>query len=272
MSPVVNTATSILYPFDQKSFLGELTVRASVSSVDIRRVQSFRAKVFAPAAQRDADVFDDSSVHLLVEDRSFDRLVACCRLTVFDPAQITKGYSGQFYDLSKLEFFPTSTIEIGRFCIAPGYRNPDALRILWGMITAIVDHSGIGLLFGCSSFPGTDARPYYAAFNMLEAVHLAPQQWRPTEKTRDIVRFNSQVVPCNTDGGWAAIPPLLRTYLSMGGWVSDHAVIDRSLNTLHVFTGVEVSAIPRARRDRLRRLSSRLFEGVSEVILPPKSR
>ena len=31
----------------------------------------------------------------------------------------------------------------------------------------------------------------------------------------------------------------------MGGWVSDHAVVDRQMNTLHVFTGLEIAAIPR---------------------------
>ena len=49
-----------------------------------------------------------------------------------------------------------------------------------------------------------------------------------------------------------AMPPLLRTYLLMGGWVSDHAVVDRDLNTLHVFTGLEIRAIPPARARLLR--------------------
>ena len=48
------------------------------------------------------------------------------------------------------------------------------------------------------------------------------------------------------------MPPLLRSYLTMGGWVSDHAVVDRDLNTLHVFTGLEISAIPPARARALR--------------------
>ena len=51
------------------------------------------------------------------------------------------------------------------------------------------------------------------------------------------------------------MPPLLRTYLGMGGWVSDHAVIDRAMNTLHVFTGVEVAAIPPARAKALRAIA-----------------
>jgi putative hemolysin len=48
------------------------------------------------------------------------------------------------------------------------------------------------------------------------------------------------------------MPPLLKTYLMMGGWVSDHAVIDRQMNTLHVFTGVEIVAIPETRKRLLR--------------------
>ena len=48
------------------------------------------------------------------------------------------------------------------------------------------------------------------------------------------------------------MPPLLRTYLLMGGWVSDHAVVDRDLNTLHVFTALEIRAIPPARARLLR--------------------
>ena len=48
------------------------------------------------------------------------------------------------------------------------------------------------------------------------------------------------------------MPPLLRTYLLMGGWVSDHAVVDRAMNTLHVFTGLEIAAIPEARKRLLR--------------------
>ena len=52
------------------------------------------------------------------------------------------------------------------------------------------------------------------------------------------------------------MPPLLRSYLAMGGRVSDHAVIDRQLNTLHVFTGLETAAIPEARKRLLRAVAA----------------
>ena len=66
-----------------------------------------------------------------------------------------------------------------------------------------------------------------------------------------------EVVPLKAQGfdrdaALRGLPPLLRSYLAMGGWVSDHAVVDRDLNTLHVFTAVEISSIPAERAETLR--------------------
>ena len=47
------------------------------------------------------------------------------------------------------------------------------------------------------------------------------------------------------------MPPLLKTYLSMGAWVSDHAVVDFNMKTLHLFTGMEISKIPKRRKQFL---------------------
>lgn len=43
------------------------------------------------------------------------------------------------------------------------------------------------------------------------------------------------------------LPPLLRGWLALGAEVSDHAVIDRDLGTMHVFTALPVAAIPPGR-------------------------
>jgi putative hemolysin len=68
-----------------------------------------------------------------------------------------------------------------------------------------------------------------------------------------VVKFPALVGPvADRRAALAALPPLLRTYLSMGGWVSDHAVVDRALDTLHVFTCVEVDRVPPARAASLR--------------------
>jgi putative hemolysin len=131
--------------------------------------------------------------------------------------------------------------------------DPDVLRVAWGAMTAYVDAQGVELLFGCASFAGTDARAHYDAFAMLKARHLAPRRWVPRVKASDVFRFAARLRrKPDAKKAMGAMPPLLRTYLMMGGWVSDHAVVDRQMNTLHVFTGVEIAAIPDARKRLLR--------------------
>jgi putative hemolysin len=110
------------------------------------------------------------------------------------------------------------------------------------------------MLFGCSSFKGTDAENYHDSFAMLAAKHLAPRRWWPRVKAPSVVNFARKLRRRQPDAKQAMLrmPPLLRTYLLMGGWVSDHAVVDRQMNTLHVFTGLEIAAIPPARKRLLR--------------------
>ena len=117
-----------------------------------------------------------------------------------------------------------------------------------------VDRHDVGLLFGCTSFAGTDPAPYDDCFHLLGAAHLAPSNLQPLTKSPEIHSF-SDLYPKTRPNIMAArktMPSLLRSYLGMGGWVSDHAVIDRALNTLHVFTGVEIAKIPESRKRLLR--------------------
>ncbi|HBV53616.1 MAG TPA: ornithine-acyl-ACP acyltransferase, partial [Rhodobacteraceae bacterium] len=83
------------------------------------------------------------------------------------------------------------------------------------------------------------------AFTILRQRHLAPRRWLPRVKAPQVFRF-ARLLRRTPDAKLAQLrmPPLLRTYLLMGGWVSDHAVVDSHMNTLHVFTGLEIAAIP----------------------------
>jgi len=170
-----------------------------------------------------------------------------------DGEAIGQTYSSQFYDLSALTAYSGPLLEIGRFCTDPLTNDPDVLRLAWGALANVVDTNGVRLLFGCSSFQGLDPEPYLDAFALLRARHLAPQEWRPKVKSTDVFDFKLRIgAHSNLAGANAQLPPLLKTYLLMGGWVSDHAVIDAEMNTLHVFTGVEVNNIPETRKKLLR--------------------
>ncbi|MGR3368151.1 MAG: GNAT family N-acetyltransferase [Sagittula sp.] len=233
---------------------GRYAARLAAGPADVAAAQALRGRAFLGGARPDIDAFDAICDHVLVEDLRSGRLVCCFRfLRLGSGAEIGRSYAAQYYDLSRLEAFDGAMVEMGRFCVDPEVHDPDVLRLAWGAMTAYVDGQGVELLFGCASFAGTDAHVYSDAFAMLKARHLAPARWLPRVKAGDVYPF-AQRLRRKPDArkGLLRMPPLLRTYLLMGGWVSDHAVVDRQMNTLHVFTGVEIALIPAARKRLLR--------------------
>ncbi|MCL4187431.1 MAG: GNAT family N-acetyltransferase [Rhodobacteraceae bacterium] len=227
---------------------------------DIARAQRLRYLAFIarrlpagaapPADARDVDDYDARCRHVLVEERASGTLVCCFRILPFARGdEIGQSYSAQFYELDALRGYPGRMAEMGRFCMHPAWHDPDILRVAWGAMTRIVDEEGVEMLFGCSSFMGTEAEAYRDAFALLRERHLAPRRWLPRVKAPAVFRFGRLLRRMKADPRRAmqGMPPLLRTYLLLGGWVSDHAVVDRHLGTLHVFTGLEIRSIPPAR-------------------------
>jgi len=204
------------------------------------------------AATCDRDGFDAACDHVLIEDIGSGAVVGGFRLRLFSGAAVGHSYCAQFYDLSRLAGFGAPMLELGRFCLHPDRHDTDILRLAWAAITRRVDGAGAGLLFGCSSFAGCDPAPYGDAFALLRDGHGAPEGWRPGVKAPEVVGFATLAPMGDRARALRSLPALLRTYLAMGGWVSDHAVVDRAMGTLHVFTGLEIARVPPGRARLLR--------------------
>lgn len=238
----------------QARYPGNYVARLASAPGDVEAAQELRGRVFRASNARDADGYDAMCRHMLIERVEDGVLVATFRILTFSSgAEIGRSYSAQYYALDALESYNAPMVELGRFCVAPDLEDPDVLRVAWGALAQIVDAEGIEMLFGCSSFQGTEVARYGDAFAMLSERHLAPKRWWPKVKAPDVFRFARALrrVPDRAKA-LKSMPPLLRSYLTMGGWVSDHAVVDRDLNTLHVFTGLEIASIPAARAKVLR--------------------
>lgn len=232
---------------------GRYSVSQAFGEVDIRTAQAFRARCFGLADTTDNDAFDADCTHILIRAIADGTLVCCFRMMPLTGSEISRSYSAQYYELSALEAYEGRMVEMGRFCVDPDLNDPDVLRVAWGAMTSYVDQNGVGLLFGCSSFNGTETADYLDAFAVLKARHLAPKRWLPRVKAPHVFKFAARLRrKPDVRKAMLHMPPLLRTYLMMGGWVSDHAVVDQEMNTLHVFTGVEIGTIPHARKRLLR--------------------
>ncbi|WP_240473778.1 GNAT family N-acetyltransferase [Thioclava pacifica] len=230
---------------------GKYHVHEARSPAARAALMALRSAAFR-AGGDDADGFDPACRHVLIEDESGP--AAGFRLLALpDGAALGQSYSARFYDLSPLSDWPGPVLELGRFCTRADLRDPDVLRLGWAAITRIAEATGADLLIGCSSFAGADWEQHRAGLAHLAARALGPEALRPRPKASERVDYPAQLVQAAGDP--SALPPLLRSYLGMGGWVSDHAVIDRDLDTCHVFTALQIAAIPEARLRSLRMLA-----------------
>jgi putative hemolysin len=239
---------------------GHLGVRLAVNEAELDAVQALRYRVFyeemgaqadagTTATRRDADEFDAVADHLLVVDHDLgegaNSVVGTYRL-IREPAaaKIGRFYSAGEYDISVLERFPGARLELGRSCTSAAYRSRAVLQLLWRGIAAYVFHYGIELMFGCASLAGTDPDALAAELTYLAAHHLAPEAIRPRALASRYVEMR-RCDPAMVDpkGALLRLPPLIKGYLRLGGFVGEGAVIDRQFNTTDIAVVVQTDLV-----------------------------
>ena len=239
--------------------VGRYRARYASSQIDVLAAQSLRYQCFnlSNKDELDVDDFDALCQHVLIENLETEKLICCYRILKFDSGKnISSSYSSQFYDLKVIENFTEPMIEVGRFCIDPEVNDPSVVLTAWAALAQIVNHNETELLFGCSSFEGIEKEKYFDSFALLRDRYMAPDHWRPKIKAAQVFCYSKDLIyKVDKKKALLNMPPLLKTYLSMGAWVSDHAVVDLNMQTLHLFTGMEISKIPKSRKNFLLNLA-----------------
>ncbi len=201
------------------------------------------------AARRDADEFDAVADHLLVVDHDLGEgahsVVGTYRLIRQNAAaKIGRFYSAGEYDISVLENFPGQKLELGRSCTDAAYRSRAVMQLLWRGIAAYVFHYGVDLMFGCASLNGTDPDALAGELTYLATHHLAPPGIRPRALASRYVEM-LRCDPAGLDAKQAlmSLPPLIKGYLRLGGFVGEGAVIDRQFNTTDIAVVVQTDLV-----------------------------
>jgi putative hemolysin len=241
-------------------------IRLAETPADIEASQALRYRVFyeemaaqpspeTVARRLDMDEFDDVCDHLLVLDldRSNGSLgvVGTYRLLRRSVAVKSGGfYSQREYDLGGLLDFPGEIVEVGRSCVDPAYRSRGVMQILWRGLAEYVRQFDLHLMFGCASFPGTEPSEMGPQLAYLHHFHLAPQTLRPRALPEHYVPMG--LLPragIDVQAVVAELPPLIKGYLRVGGFVGDGAVVDHQFNTTDVCVIVKTDQLT-AKYDR----------------------
>jgi len=239
---------------------GDLEVRLADSPAFVDAAQALRYRVFyeemaavptpeMAARKRDFDEFDPACDHLLVIDHAKgsgpDSVVGTYRLLRRSAARREgRFYSAAEYDISPLLAFPGEILEVGRSCVDAAYRTGTTMQLLWRGIAAYVFEHDVTLMFGCASLPGTDPQALAVPLSYLYHYHLAPPLLRPKALAERYVDMN--LLPkdrIDPRRALAGLPPLIKGYLRLSGFVGDGAVIDHQFNTTDVCVVVETSRV-----------------------------
>ena len=239
---------------------GLLQVRLAETVGDVDAAQALRYRVFydemgaKPSAEmarqkRDFDSFDGVCDHLLVIDHERgagpQAVVGTYRL-IRRPAAERHGhfYSAGEYDIGKIADYPGQILELGRSCVDASVRNRPAMQLLWRGIAAYIFHYDIALMFGCASLPGIDPETLAMPLSYLYHHHLAPPALRPralAERYVDMRRLDRAAL--DPARALAELPPLIKGYLRLGGFIGDGAVIDHQFNTTDVCVVVKTDLV-----------------------------
>jgi L-ornithine Nalpha-acyltransferase len=237
---------------------GSQVIRLAASAGELDAAQALRYRVFyeemgakpdaeMAATHRDFDRFDRICDHLLVVDseRADDPVVGTYRFIRREHARSAGSfYSASEYDITKLASFPGTVLELGRSCVDAGYRNRATMQLLWRGVSEYVNAYGIDLMFGCASLPGTNPQELAVQLSYLYHYHLAPEALRATALPHRKVSMN--ILPkeaIDPKRALASLPPLLKGYLRVGGFIGDGAVIDHQFNTTDVCIIVKTDLI-----------------------------
>lgn len=248
-----------------KSDDGYLEIRLARNAGDLLASQRLRYRVFVqemgadgPDVDHDAglerDVMDAYFQHLILVDKrrdeaAMDHVVGVYR--ILDRAGSARAggfYSQGEYDLSPLLNGGRSLLELGRSCVDADYRNGIALYRLWHGLGSYVSENEIDILFGVASFPGTDIDALRLPLTYLHQHHLAPSDLRVVAKEAAFAPDPDAKI--DRQAALRSIPPLIKSYLRIGGFVGQGAFVDRVFNTVDVCMILDTERMSIAQKTR----------------------
>jgi L-ornithine Nalpha-acyltransferase len=245
-----------------------LALRMAQTPEDLRAAQRLRYQVFYEecgataddtmrASRRDEDHFDAFCDHLLVIEQGRDtadgtavsdgRLIGTYRLLRQDVAENNGGfYTQSEFDLAPLlqRHAKLRFLEVGRSCVAEGFRGKPVAELLWQGIWNYVRIHRMDVMLGCASLEGTDVDALGEELAFIAHAQTTPEQWKVAALPDRHVPMRHDT-PCDIDhrAVLRRLPTLIKAYMRLGCYFGEGAVIDHQFNTTDILIVLPVSEI-----------------------------
>ncbi len=196
----------------------------------------------------DRDEFDDFCLHLIVVEKSSKKPVGTYRIHMGPVANSAIGfYSEREFNVRGLDKIASQTIEVGRSCVAPEYRNGAVVALLWSGISELLMRSKLTYLLGCVSLETNDPAAAWALYRNFQS----------TGKNSDILSATPtetfKIPPASEDDiqKYIAdkklnrlIPPLFKGYLRLGSMICGEPAYDHEFGTIDFLILLNTTTLP----------------------------
>ncbi len=212
------------------------TIRTARNGKDLMEALSLRHRVFYQellgidnSTGLDFDVYDILFDHILLIEKSSDKLVGTYRLNC--SKYTNTCYTDSEFNCRNLDKLPGVRLELGRACLDPDFRSGVHFILLWRGILAYAQATDSRYLYGCASIKTTDPGALARIYRELDAAYGCSPKWRiRPRKDFAIAKFGTLVktimpaIDCQDPLG--AVPSLLWFYFKAGAKICGEPAID----------------------------------------------
>jgi putative hemolysin len=232
-----------------RSERGGFIIKTASTPQEIMSVLRLRYEVFYREFQNkkfpvgiDLDSYDRQADHLIIIDTKSEAVVGTYRL-------ISSRFSKTFYSESEFELgeflsTPTRKLELGRACIHKNYRTGFMISLLWRGVSEYARLADAQILFGCTSVKTMDPVKIAQILAYLDGMSARSHNPKivPTKNYR-VPMLEVARAELEDYQGKELIPPLLESYIKMGGKVLGDPALDRDFKCTDLFTVLDLTAM-----------------------------
>ncbi|MFG1488997.1 GNAT family N-acyltransferase [Oceanospirillum sp. HFRX-1_2] len=240
-----------------------LFLKVAGSSEELKKAQRLRYEIFFNHHQSekevvendehsglDVDRYDAFCKHLLVLDTEQEGVVVATTRVLLG-SWLPDGEHYIAEDEFEIPFLKESaqearkvSMEVGRSCVHPEYRDGGAIQLLWQGIAKFALDNDVRVIFGCASFHGVDVDEHLNEISYLMANYPAPNKYQSRSLANENIVYKA-INEIDENIAVQRIPTLIKAYTKLGGVVGPQIYVDRVVNTIDILVIVDVDLIPR---------------------------
>ena len=200
--------------------------------------------------QLDVDGYDKFCDHLIVIDRTNNKIVGTYRLLLGCKINKKMGfYAEKFFNIENIKklAIDEEMLELGRSCIHREYRDRLVINLLWSGISKYIKDHNVRFVFGSVTLGkrGTTSELEISrVFKLIKKKFYAPEDYRVYPKVTNIFNgVDENVKIKDYKDIWRSIPPLVKGYLRAGVVACGPPAVNPDFGSILLFILLDVKKL-----------------------------